>query len=89
MCVTYPAQVVELTDTTAIVSSDQRTWRASTILVPETRVGDWVIVAAGTILQVIDPDEAREIQAMLDEALRDAPASQELIGDEEQEAIRR
>lgn len=71
MCVTYPGQVVDVVDTIAVVKSDEHTWRASTILVPEAAVGDWVIVAAGTILQILDPDEAREIRAMVDEALRD------------------
>ena len=74
MCVAYPGRVVELIDSTAVVESQERTVRASTILVPEAAVGDWVVVAAGTILQVLDPDEAREIRAMLDAALLDATA---------------
>ena len=31
-------------------------------------MGDWVIVAAGTVLEIVDPEEATEILAMLDEA---------------------
>jgi hydrogenase assembly chaperone HypC/HupF len=73
MCVTYPGQVVDLTEILAVVKSDQHTWRASTVLVPDVAVGDWVVVAAGMILQVLDPEEAREIRAMVDEALRDTP----------------
>jgi hydrogenase assembly chaperone HypC/HupF len=88
MCVTYPGQVVDLADTLAVVKSDGHTWRASTILVPGVAVGDWVIVAAGTILQVLDPEEARAIRAMLDEAERGtaAPAP---TADQQQEAISR
>ena len=40
---------------------------ASLLLVPEVAVGDWVIVAAGTVLEIVEPDEAREILALLAE----------------------
>jgi hydrogenase expression/formation protein HypC len=83
MCVAYPGRVVELIDSTAVVQTEGRTLRASTILVPEANVGDWVVVAAGTILQVLDPDDAREIRAMLDAALLDAPATQPITTDQE------
>jgi hydrogenase expression/formation protein HypC len=68
MCVTRPGQVLEVSEHTALVEIDRRQRRASLVLVPEVAVGDWVIVAAGTVLQIVDPDEATEILAMLDEA---------------------
>lgn len=71
MCVAYPGQVVEVAGDMALVETDRRTWRASTLFVPETTVGDWVVVAAGTVLRILDPDEAQEIRAMLDEGMRD------------------
>jgi len=102
MCVTYPGQVVDLADAIAVVKSDEHTWRASTVLVPETAVGDWVIVAAGAVLRVLDADEAREIRAMLEEARGDAPLpthrvaqavtadqEQDVTADQEQERTRR
>jgi hydrogenase expression/formation protein HypC len=70
MCIAYPGQVLEITDGTALVETDQRRRRASLLLVPETAVGDWVVVSAGTVLRVLDPEEAEEIRAMLDEAAR-------------------
>jgi hydrogenase expression/formation protein HypC len=66
--VTYPGQVLQVADDMAIVEIDHRQRRASLLLVPEVEVGDWVIVAAGTVLEIIDHDEATEILAMLDEA---------------------
>ncbi len=86
MCVTYPGQVVDLAETLAVVKSDEHIWRASTVLVPDVAVGDWVIVAAGTILQVLDPEEAREIRAMLDEALQESPATRPATADRQEEA---
>ncbi len=70
MCIAYPGQVLEVADGTALVETDQRRRRASLMLVPETAVGDWVVVSAGTVLRVLDPDEANEIRTMLDEAAR-------------------
>lgn len=67
MCVAYPAQVIEVADEMALVEIDRRQRRASLMLVPEVAVGDWVIVAAGTVLEIVDPDEATEILAMLNE----------------------
>jgi hydrogenase expression/formation protein HypC len=68
MCVTYPGQVLEVADDMAVVDIDHRPRRASLLLVPEVAVGDWVIVAAGTVLEIVDPDEASQILAMLNEA---------------------
>lgn len=68
MCLTYPGQVLEVGDDTALVEIDHRRLRASLVLVPDVSIGDWVVVAAGTILEIIDPIEAREILALLNEA---------------------
>ena len=70
MCIAYPGQVLEIADGTALVETDQRRRRASLLLFPETAVGDWVVVSAGTVLRVLDPEEANEIRTMLDEAAR-------------------
>jgi hydrogenase expression/formation protein HypC len=70
MCIAYPGQVLEIADGTALVETDQRRRRASLLLVPETAVGDWVVVSAGTVLRVLEPEEANEIRTMLDEAAR-------------------
>jgi hydrogenase maturation factor len=44
---------------------------ASTLVVPEVAVGDWVIVAAGTILERIDPLQAAQLTAAVNEAYRE------------------
>lgn len=68
MCVAYPGQVLQIADEMAVVETDHRQRRASLMFVPEVVVGDWVIVSAGTVLQILDPDEASEIRALLDSA---------------------
>lgn len=70
MCIAMPAQVLEVDQTGAIVESDGRRRRAATLLVPDVQVGDWVMVALGTIVQQLAPDEAREIRDAIREAVR-------------------
>ena len=38
------------------------------MLVPDVAVGDWVIVATGTVLEIVDPEEATAMLALLHEA---------------------
>lgn len=83
MCVAYPGQVLEVVGDMALVETDQRTRRASTMLVPETTVGDWVVVTAGTVLRILDPEEAQEIRKLLDEAMREETALQEAVADQQ------
>ena len=45
--------------------------RASTLVVPEVRPGDWVVVAAGTILERIDQPAAAYLAAAVTEAYRE------------------
>ncbi len=80
MCVAYPGQVLEISGGMALVDTQGRARRASTMLIPETAVGDWVVVAAGTVLQILDADEALAIRELLDQALRDEPENRPLNG---------
>jgi hydrogenase expression/formation protein HypC len=74
MCVTYPGRVLEVTETMALVETEGVKRRASLLIVPEASVGDWVIVAAGTVLQVLEADEATEILTLLHAADEETPA---------------
>jgi hydrogenase assembly chaperone HypC/HupF len=71
MCLTAPARVLAIDGTGATVLLDGRERRASTLVVPEVAVGDWVIVAAGTILERIDQDEAAHLAAAVHKAYRE------------------
>ena len=54
-------------------SPGEGTWAAGDWLADDWGgwvVGDWVVVSAGTVLRVLDPEEAEEIRTMLDEAAR-------------------
>ncbi len=77
MCVTYPGRVLEIASDMAVVETEGRRLRASTLLVPHLSVGDWVVVAAGTVLEVLDPEEASEILSLLQKA---APPDAQMHG---------
>jgi len=70
MCLAMPGQVLAVDVSGATIESDGRRRRASTLLYPDVAVGDWVIVAAGTVVQQLTPAEAMEIRDALLEALR-------------------
>jgi len=71
VCLTAPARVmaVDAQGATVLLGGHER--RASTLVVPEVRAGDWVVVAAGTILERIDEPEAAYLAAAATEAYRE------------------
>lgn len=77
MCLAFPGRVVGLDPSGAVVEVEGRRRRASTLLVPEVAVGDWVYVTAGTIVERLDPAEAEAIRTTLLEAMTRAEAANE------------
>ena len=73
MCIEDPGRVVAIDELGAVVDTAGRRRRASTLLLPDVAVGDWVTVAAGTIVDRLRPEEAAEIQTILDLARRSTP----------------
>ncbi|HLB43858.1 MAG TPA: HypC/HybG/HupF family hydrogenase formation chaperone [Candidatus Limnocylindrales bacterium] len=61
MCLDFPGQVVERHDAFAVVECAGRCRRASTLLYPDLAVGDWVYVAAGTVVERLDDQTAQMI----------------------------
>ena len=61
MCLAVPAKIVRLEDsgqgTVRYMGSEVR---ANFTLVPQARLGDWVIIHAGFAISVVDAREARE-----------------------------
>ena len=73
MCIAFPGVVVDVDPAGAVVETDGRRRRASTVFLPDIAVGDWVTVAAGTVVDRLDPDEAAEINRILRAAIATAP----------------
>jgi hydrogenase assembly chaperone HypC/HupF len=69
MCIGFPGHVVAVDEQGATVEQEGRTRRASTFLIPDIAPGDWVYVAAGTVVERLDPAEAGLTRATLEEAI--------------------
>jgi hydrogenase expression/formation protein HypC len=68
MCVTAPGRVISVDSDWAVVELDGVRRRASIALVPGVEADAWVLVAAGLVLEVLEDDDVRELQEMLDGA---------------------
>lgn len=69
MCIGFPGRVTALDSAGATIDTEGRQRRASTLLIPTLAVGDWVFVAAGTVVDRLEPEEATHIRATLLEAI--------------------
>ena len=78
MCLAVPAKVVEIKDQLAAVELNGVRRAASLMLLPEARLGDYVLVHAGFAMQIVDHAEAERIEALRAE-MRGAPRTVEYI----------
>ena len=69
MCLAAPARVVAMEVGFAVVDAEGRRRRASTLLFPDLVVGEWVAIAAGSVVDRLSPAEAADMQAILDRAI--------------------
>ena len=65
MCLGFPGRVTALDGTGATIDTEGRRRRASTLLVPDLAIGEWVWVAAGTVVDRVCPDEVDDIRTTL------------------------
>jgi hydrogenase assembly chaperone HypC/HupF len=84
MCLGFPGLVVAVDTTGATVDTEGRRRRASTLLAPDLAVGEWVFVAAGTVVDRLEPEEVAFIRASLLAAMApEAAGSPDPAGQEE------
>jgi hydrogenase assembly chaperone HypC/HupF len=83
MCLGFPGLVIAVDATGATIDTDGRRRRASTLLAPDLAVGDWVFVAAGTVIDRLDPQEAAYIRSSLLAAMTSEPAGPRVPAREE------
>ena len=67
MCPAIPARVIAVEDDMAVVGLGEVIRRASLMLVPETKVGDYVLLHAGFAVQRLNAKEAQETLRLLAE----------------------
>jgi hydrogenase assembly chaperone HypC/HupF len=74
MCLGFPGLVVAVDATGATIETEGRRRRASTLLAPDLAIGEWVFVAAGTVIDRVSPEDAAFIRASLFAAMTPEPA---------------
>ncbi|MBQ7478783.1 MAG: HypC/HybG/HupF family hydrogenase formation chaperone [Selenomonadaceae bacterium] len=67
MCLAVPAKVIEVRDALGKVELSGVTRDVSLMLLPEAKVGDFVLVHAGFAMQIVDEQSAEETNALLAE----------------------
>lgn len=67
MCLAIPARVKSIEGIEAEVEIGGVSRRASILLTPEARVGDYVLLHTGYAINVIDEEEAAETLKLLEE----------------------
>ncbi len=60
MCLAVPVKVVQIDGLKALMELGGLTYQASIMLVPDTQVGDYVLLHAGFAIQKLDEKEAEE-----------------------------
>ena len=61
MCIVAPGRVIAHHGTDVLVDQEGRRRRASTLLVGDLVIGDWVLVGSGAVLRRLDQAEATEL----------------------------
>ena len=61
MCLMMPGRVVAVDGQICEVETSGQVDKASMMLEPDLAVGDWVLVNSGTVVRVLDEDQAAEM----------------------------
>ncbi|MCC6581780.1 MAG: HypC/HybG/HupF family hydrogenase formation chaperone [Phycisphaeraceae bacterium] len=65
MCLAVPAQLVQCEGHEGVVDLHGNRVQVSTVLTPEARQGDWVLIHAGFAIQRMDAEEAAATWSLL------------------------
>ena len=65
MCLAFPAKIISIKDSLATVERSGVKRDASLMLLPNAKIGDYVLIHAGFAMQIVDEEETK----MRDEVL--------------------
>lgn len=78
MCLAFPAKVLKIENDLATVERSGIKRKASLMLLPEVKVGDYVLIHAGFAMQIIDEQELKIRDALVAE-MNGAPRTVESL----------
>lgn len=61
MCLAIPGIVEAIENSTARINYNGLSKSADTTLCPQAKIGDYVLVHAGFIIQILNPEEGQEL----------------------------
>ena len=67
LCLAFPAKVVDIKDFIATVELSGVKRDVSLMLLPETKLGDYVLVHAGFAMQIVQKKDVDDMLALYDE----------------------
>ncbi len=67
MCLAVPAKIVDRKDLMATVEVSGVTRQVSLMLLPDAKVGEYVLVHAGFAIQTVDEEEAKRTLELFEE----------------------
>jgi hydrogenase expression/formation protein HypC len=75
MCLAIPGRIDKLTGDQAEVVIGTNRYDVCTVLTPEAKLGDWVLVHAGYSITQLDEQDARETYALIQQVQAETPRS--------------
>ena len=67
MCLAVPAKIIELAGSEAIADCIGNRIQANISLVPDVKLGDYILIHAGFVITVLDEDEAKKTWKLLED----------------------
>ncbi len=67
MCLAVPMKIIKIEGSTAVAESRGVETPVNIALTPDVKLGDKVLIHAGFIIEKLDPEAAKEIEATWDE----------------------
>lgn len=72
MCLAVPGKLVKIEGLKGEVNFSGAVRIADLSLVPEAKIGDYVLVHAGCAIQIVPPDDARETLKLFEEIFKES-----------------
>ena len=80
MCMAVPARIISAGDGRAFVELNGAVRSVDSRLVPNGEPGDWVLIAFGAAIEVLDETTAKEMVRLIEELASPIPVSPEPTG---------
>ncbi len=72
MCLAVPAKLIQQDGQQGIVDLHGNRLPVNTMMTPDAQSGDWILIHAGFAIERLNPEEARETWALIEEVERTA-----------------